>query len=84
MLSGILSSSSSVDSPYYTIALILKNYIASKWNWMDPQKKDPLPVLKYLHTPILRCEIQACPEPDTAAMFRKSPTSCLLGSHPLS
>ena len=83
ILSGVVSNSSSVDSPYHRILLILNNDIASKWDSADPQKKEPLMVMKYLDTPILQCEIQELPEPDTATIFRKSPTSCLLRSYPL-
>lgn len=39
--------------------------------------------MKYLDTPILQCEIQELPEPYSARIFRKSPSSCLPGS-PLS
>lgn len=33
-------------------------------------------VMKYLDIPILQCEIQRLPTPDTATVFRKSPTCC--------
>lgn len=82
-LSGVVSNSRWVDSPYHRILLILKNDIASKWDWANPQEKDPLMVMKYLDAPILQCEIQELPQPDTATVFRKSPTSCFLGSYSL-
>lgn len=47
------------------------------------RKKDPLMIMKFLDTPILQREIQELPEPYTARIFRKSPSSCVLGS-PLS
>lgn len=79
ILSGAVTNSSSADNLYHRSLLILKNDTASKWDWADPQKKDPQMVMKYLNTPISRCEIQELPAPGTET---KSPTSCFLGSCP--